>query len=959
MQLINQIRNAFNSIEGVEPSTTAKLAKQYHTEVQILNERLMSCVDLLRKGLRSEAIQQATLNPDALTLASDLEFPEVEEWIDVLRFLDIVPPARVNRDAVLQINEAIVETQPIESLLKNHRRLAIAKAPLGMRLKVLRRISQLDPVNPVWIEDVEKWEREREKQIPNEFQRAKKDQDRFAVDRLFDELHQEKWVIKVDERLAAEIKEAKEDFEYQDAIEKLTLLADQLHTAFSELDDNAAKSLCQSWNEIRSAIKKTIPAHLTDIAEPVFTWLSTREQEQAQETERADAVDRLETLMNSNTTLENLERAYAKATRFEKTLPIQTEQRYRGITEQLKLRSKRKIQLLITTVVAASLLIAIVIALQVNRAITNQQIAEASSQLSAMITDGRINDASSYLTTLENSKPKIFNSESVQAHLATVTQLITEEEERRATFEGYIAQADNADPVLINLSILSRAENLAKSPSEQSQVDAIRFRWQAWNSMEIEKQTNEAMDIVVSIEEKLNVIDDLPATNETINNLDVIVTQLDNIPSKFPKRGKIVDAKIQVLRNKAVSRSRSIALSIERMNSAKQAETAILTASSLTGLATALDRYGDNVMNASMARELKTAALDQELWNKTGAIGEFLDQGKKLELNQFTTLELEELSAVFAGLSDGLVTGDSLQGFELLDELVSLHNSRDEFLTELEDRLSLSPAAELLTVIPSESKERFFTFYITWLNAKDRIEAADPSEKHGIDKLVDINGAVELRQVQLPVKFVQEPRTTIKWISKELRDNRFDILINWRDPLLKLISDIHKRSDLDGLIKEELTREILQTCCDGLGDDKSRLSDALERLEDRQETSERWYAEKTVDNNLPADCKDWLVAALSDAFGQPNEGLVKVSKLFRQEWDWIGTLWRNDAGDIVLRTRDGKVKEGLAFIIQKTLDGTNKPELIKIGSWQNDQLKFDEVESGLLAGRPVFLLSTP
>lgn len=960
MQLINQIRSEFNSLDGVEPNTTAELAKRYHAEVKTLNERLLVCVDLLRKGLRSEAIQQASLNPDALNLASELEFPEVEEWVDVLRFLDIVPPARVNRDAVLQINEAIVETQPIESLLKNHRRLAIAKAPLNMRLKVLRRIAQLDATNPVWEEDIERWEKEREKQIPIEFEIAKRDSDRHTVERLYYETHQEKWITKLDGRLSEEIKNTKESHEHEDAIAQLTSFAEQLHVAFSEFDEIAARSLCDSWNEIKANVKKPIPPNLVADVAPVFAWLENAKQEQEQELERTAAIDHLELLMNTNTALDVLERAYAKATRFEKTLPIQTDQRYRGITEQLKLRSRRKIQLLITSVVAASMVVAIVVAMQVNRAITDKKIADASEQLTGMISEGRVNDASSYLSTIEKNSPNVFQSEPVQAHYATVTQMIKEEEQRVASFESYLAQADNQDPVLINLGILARAEKLVKTPTEQSRVDSVRFRWDAWNRKQIEDQTNEAMDIVFVIEEKLTDPEQFSISSNSVRELDNLVTQLDSLATKFPKRDISIDARILVLRNKAIAMSASISKTMQKRSAAEAAEKAILTAPSLTALATALDRYADDLMNASLTRELKTAALDQTLWSKTNDIQAFLDKGRDSDLNKFTTVNLEQLSDLFAELGRNLNLGENLKEFVLLADLVELHRGRDEFLTDLEDRLALHPMAELLTVIPEVSKKRFFTFYVTWLNAKKRIDNADPDEKHGIDKLVDINGAVALEQVQLPVAFVQEPRNTIKWLGKEFRDRRFDILIHWRDPLLKLIAEVHKRPELDGFVKEEITREILQTLCEGLGDEESPLSNTLERLEDRQETSERWFEPTIVNYDLPKDCKDWLTLDLSDAYGRPNESITKLSRLFKQEWTWIGTLWRNEAGDVVLRTRpEEKIADGKGYIVQKALDGTNKPEIVHVGEWKDSQFTFSDDASGVTAGRPVFLLTSP
>ncbi len=92
----------------------------------------------------------ASMKPNAIDGAANLDFPEVEAWHEFLRFLAIPVPPEVNQDAARELNEAIVDTQPLTQLLNRHRRLAIAKAPLAWRIRVLRRIAQLDPVNPVW-----------------------------------------------------------------------------------------------------------------------------------------------------------------------------------------------------------------------------------------------------------------------------------------------------------------------------------------------------------------------------------------------------------------------------------------------------------------------------------------------------------------------------------------------------------------------------------------------------------------------------------------------------------------------------------------------------------------------------------------------------------------------------------------------------------------------------------------
>ena len=156
--LPDEIRKALEKPDGISEETMSTLAARYDEQVRAVNERLDEAVALLRKNLRSEAIQSANRRPNVMEAAVALDFPERIEWQEILQFLSVPVPQQLDHDKVRQINEAIVETQPIDELLKQHRKLAIAKAPLSWRLKVLRRIAEVDSIESIWMEDVEDYE---------------------------------------------------------------------------------------------------------------------------------------------------------------------------------------------------------------------------------------------------------------------------------------------------------------------------------------------------------------------------------------------------------------------------------------------------------------------------------------------------------------------------------------------------------------------------------------------------------------------------------------------------------------------------------------------------------------------------------------------------------------------------------------------------------------------------------
>ena len=73
--LPDEIRQALERPDGISEETMRPLAEQFDDAVRAVNERLNEAAGLLRKNLRSEAIQAASRNPNAMEAAASLDFP--------------------------------------------------------------------------------------------------------------------------------------------------------------------------------------------------------------------------------------------------------------------------------------------------------------------------------------------------------------------------------------------------------------------------------------------------------------------------------------------------------------------------------------------------------------------------------------------------------------------------------------------------------------------------------------------------------------------------------------------------------------------------------------------------------------------------------------------------------------------------------------------------------------------
>ena len=69
----------------VEASVVSGTHQKYDQAVRLVNDRLRKCDELLQKGLRAEAIQEAKIEPNLFDVVSILNFDERELWNDYVQ----------------------------------------------------------------------------------------------------------------------------------------------------------------------------------------------------------------------------------------------------------------------------------------------------------------------------------------------------------------------------------------------------------------------------------------------------------------------------------------------------------------------------------------------------------------------------------------------------------------------------------------------------------------------------------------------------------------------------------------------------------------------------------------------------------------------------------------------------------------------------------------------------------
>ena len=462
MSITDRIRKQLEQPDGLTHEALEPLAIEYAQAATDVNQRLSDCIALLRKGLRSEAIQRASMKPNVLDLSADLDFGELQEWIEILQFYGISAPPILDRDAAAQLHEALVEEQPIEELLSQHRRLAIAKAPLAWRLKVLRAISKLDPLNPVWEEDIRQWETIRLKQIQSEWGEADRAGNLEHLKSISEELSSAAWIVLPPADLKIRVANATQKREHASQVQSLRQLATTLHDAYIEGNEYSAIEASQQWERAIAGMKAPPPTELTNEVAPALEWVSDRLSEREQIEKHERALEKLEGLLQKNGVPEQeLSRAYHNILGLQLGIDPLLETRFKTRISEIQQSARRRAVLTVSGIVAATLAIMVTGGLWYWNHNYRLAVANTSAKLNQLLTDEKFNEAESILGNLKTQAPAVANAPEVAAISSSLQAKLDEESKRAAMVAKLIEAADAADPSELDTTRIIAAEKAA------------------------------------------------------------------------------------------------------------------------------------------------------------------------------------------------------------------------------------------------------------------------------------------------------------------------------------------------------------------------------------------------------------------------------------------------------------------------------------------------------------------
>ncbi len=631
-QIVDTLRIALYSADHDDLGLLRLALADYSAACDQVNQRLNACAAMLRKGLRSEAIRLAEMEPRLLDITALLDFPERNQLSEKCRAYGWSEPPRLLEDIAAQLNEAYSIEQPLAVYLRWHRLLAMARAPLKQRIGVLRKLAELDPANPVWTEDLLIFEKERLRQIQDELGQAARNDDLDAVQGILQELTYAGWMENPPLALQKLAESTQQSLVEKRARRELETLEPQLNAAYCSFDLAQARQLRQRWQENATLCRLSENDPLTQRVQPALAWLAQEDEKQAKQAALQRAIRELEQALDNHKPLWVLERLYYQATREGHELPAELESRYRSRVANLELAADRRRRIVICAVAGASLFLAAIVAFWIIDARKSKRLADECELLEKYVSQKQYQQAekriAGYKEDWLRDHPRIIElaervgegrrdeqqrEERVRTTLKDVSDFVT-------TYQGEIS-ADNCEEIDAKLrhstAKLDDIANLARTDEEKIEIADLRGKLSVFNEKIQKLRDDLLLSDIENVEQQIKRLESVvPLSSQECmafqNELKKFETALAAFEDKHDKASTVMKAHIEPYRVRAKQVRDRLASVYEELSHVDQLARVI---GSVQGFSALLEKYCAEKSGSHRAADYQRVLSEQAHWH--------------------------------------------------------------------------------------------------------------------------------------------------------------------------------------------------------------------------------------------------------------------------------------------------------------------------------------------------------
>jgi hypothetical protein len=324
------IRSCVGSMDLTLTNELREAAEVYADACRQVNERLARCEQLLRQGLRAEAIRQAEIDPDLLEIVGELDFDGRDQWEERLTLNDVQAPPAINLKALELLNRAYADEAPLAELLKHYRLQALGRAPLRERMETVRLLAKAEPANVAWTEDVAIFEAARMDEMRAELRQVRQNNDWPGVRALSAEVLPGKWKTFLPLELASDVESEYKRLARLDAQQKFKTHRNLFQQAAAEFNLDRCRQIRSLIERISRERQIERDDVLLEPLRSLLEWL-TEQERLAKETRQFEKACRdLTDAIGQKVSLEAVQNLYQGILNYKRPVPKDVENAYQS-----------------------------------------------------------------------------------------------------------------------------------------------------------------------------------------------------------------------------------------------------------------------------------------------------------------------------------------------------------------------------------------------------------------------------------------------------------------------------------------------------------------------------------------------------------------------------------------------------------------------------------------------------
>ncbi|MGL6193976.1 MAG: hypothetical protein ACRC2T_04050 [Thermoguttaceae bacterium] len=849
----------------------APLAESYSNACKDVNARLLRCSQLIRSGNTSEAVRLAEIEPNLLESFALLDFPEREQWLEVVHTFNLPAADPLFVELAQEINDAYTAVDPLQPLLKKHRLFAISRAPLAERIKLLREMLIMEPENQGWKTDLESYEKVRLRELESDVNAAIASKSISRISQLVRELEQPNWTSKPPEKLITALKASLKIETQRSGLNELRSLAEKLQRAYSEENVDSGVKYAQQWYSLIQNLGNNVPLELGYEVQEPLQWVEEQRKRQQLSRQFQTRLDVFRNSLQSGLTPEQISEMYADLESFaeeaEEEIPEPIVRVFNAKLEAANVRGSRRFRIFVVALVLLCAMLAGGVTFTYFHLRYQGEINLVAQTLRKYIDQKDYDLAETYCEEQSKKLPRIFENPSVADTYNELKTAIDREKQRRELFAASLRQVEESlKSGKIDETALMQARSRAEKEDDKAKLAAVENE-----RRKILKEAQRQRDLVLRNELDVLVADYNRLIPQKGAESDATFSKLSELLAKATELRKM-DGASDSLKNERDSLIMQLDQWIAEMKQRRDSKGDITDLTRMIsdpeGYAKTLQTLIEKYPTLPLAKDFQTVLAEKPIWNIVDQWNEVIGKLPKNiqqkgagnnDLNgvaenikgieQFLK-EWKNRNGLFTDFKEHRIVQAHIPYLQACTKRVKSDKNNESLLFGLEKQMRKIRTRPLWLYVNEKDGGRY---YLTQEPKAGRVRYANDTDKEGSVVLAekDVDSIKEAPHYS----FAKDVVETIEKLDRQQE--------NWPEAVSTLLKRLQDDPLLDPLLKCILLKDLIEVFSVGDTSVQKGYAKHLGILqEDALQQNVNWLDPKSIDAQAERKIAESILARL-------------------------------------------------------------------------------------------------